>query len=287
MKRLLLVAALLVAGPAAAQVPEADAVIDAFYAAVRAGDLDAAYALTDASTARPKFNASWSGFDKVEVYMRFTGEVHEGFLLGHVDHCVGPRQKTYTNWAGGIRLKEVKGAWRIHDWDDDTIAYSIGDDCWEGGQWSMLEAQAGGAVIGTLGADVGEPGDGLGVLLGTLETEPTPEPSPVGEIELKTLEVEGGTTNAEDVVKRRLPALRACYERRLPVNPDLKGTIELTFTVAPAGGKTAHAEVVRGLDEAVDGCMLRSIARLRFEAPKEPARVRLEVSLQPVPEAAE
>ncbi|GEM_PF-2981191 len=279
----------LTALPAEAQVPEADAVIDAFYEAVRGGDLDAAYALTDGSTARGDFDKTWTGFDEVEVYLRFTGEVYEGLLLGHVDHCVGPRDATYSNWAGQVRLKKVAGAWKIHDWDDDTMAYSIGDDCWAGGQMSMLGDEGGGALIGAMSGSIdGESGGALGAGIGGLGTGtgtvaregigPT-EPGIAARIELVEVAVEGGRTNAEEVVRRRLNALRYCYERRLQDDPELAGAVELTFTVTADGGKTAGAAVAQGIEPSVDGCMLRQVGKWRFKAPEKPTKVRVKVAL--------
>jgi outer membrane biosynthesis protein TonB len=70
-------------------------------------------------------------------------------------------------------------------------------------------------------------------------------------------------------VRRRAGAIRACYERRLQVKPKLKGKITARWTITQAG-KVGQASVVKsGLkDKEVEGCILRSIRRMRFKEPE-------------------
>jgi hypothetical protein len=262
--------------------PAGDAVIARFYALAAAGDADGAWALTDGSIDRATFDATWKDAQRVELYTHYSGETYEGFLLANVDHCV-ERDGVYTNWQGLLRLKRVDGAWRIHDWDSDTMAYSIGDACWEGGYAGMLrsmDSSDGATLIGGAGDYGGLAGIGA---LESGQQEPRSEPPPErrGRVELVTLVTtpageEGGT---EKVLARRGVALKYCYERVLQSEPALSGTLALTFEVG-TDGVTTGTKVGASLHHEVDGCVLRQVSRLRFPPPTAAyvARVAWEMS---------
>ncbi len=66
------------------------------------------------------------------------------------------------------------------------------------------------------------------------------------------------------------PAIQACYERGLQTKPDLHGSVDINFVVAP-DGKVAHADTSNGGDALSDNatvdCILGAIKKLEFPAP--------------------
>jgi len=60
-------------------------------------------------------------------------------------------------------------------------------------------------------------------------------------------------------------AFRACYEGAAARDPNLKGTVTVTWSIAPGGSVTAANIAGSSLGTArVDGCVLRQVKRLRF-----------------------
>lgn len=68
-------------------------------------------------------------------------------------------------------------------------------------------------------------------------------------------------------VKRRTPSVQRCYERRLACDRRARGTVRLVLRVDPEGLVTA-ASAESGLSADVDACVLASVSRWRFPAPK-------------------
>ena len=70
-------------------------------------------------------------------------------------------------------------------------------------------------------------------------------------------------------VRRRANSIRACYEQRLQVNPNLRGKVTVRWTIGLTG-KVAKALASGNTlkDGAVTGCILRVIRRMRFPKPE-------------------
>lgn len=92
----------------------------------------------------------------------------------------------------------------------------------------------------------------------------------VGAIDEET-EVEGGLTADQiaRVVKKKLGAVRYCYERQLAANPNLYGKIKVQFVIAPTGKVSTQSIKSTTMKSAlVEGCILRKIKRWAFPLPK-------------------
>ena len=76
-------------------------------------------------------------------------------------------------------------------------------------------------------------------------------------------------SNIQSVVRRRAGAIRACYERELQLHPKLQGKVTARWTIN-LEGKVATATVVNSSmgNKNVEGCVLRSIRRMRFAKPE-------------------
>lgn len=70
-------------------------------------------------------------------------------------------------------------------------------------------------------------------------------------------------------VRRRAGAIRACYERELQVKPKLKGKVTARWTIT-LDGRVSNASVVKSSlkNKAVEGCLLRTVRRMRFAKPE-------------------
>ena len=76
-------------------------------------------------------------------------------------------------------------------------------------------------------------------------------------------------SNITRVVRRRAGAIRACYERALQIHAKLNGKVTARWTINYAGGVTAAKVVKSSLgNKAVEGCLLRTIRRMRFSKPE-------------------
>ena len=114
------------------------------------------------------------------------------------------------------------------------------------------------------------------------ETPPVEASAPAAPAEAKP--VEPGITSSgaptrgklpKAVIDERLksagPAIQACYERALKTKPQLRGSVDINFVVAP-DGKVAHVAVGES-DDALDDaptvdCILAEIRKLVFSEPK-------------------
>ena len=68
-------------------------------------------------------------------------------------------------------------------------------------------------------------------------------------------------------VRRKLPAIRHCYERALVSQRDLAGTVLVRFQISPLG--VVQGAVARGMDEGgVQGCVAEAIRSIQFPRPK-------------------
>jgi hypothetical protein len=73
------------------------------------------------------------------------------------------------------------------------------------------------------------------------------------------------------VVQSRYGAFRACYENALATNPQLKGTVGLSFSISPGGSVNAASISNSSLgNPKVEGCMVRIAKRLHFPSADKP-----------------
>jgi len=65
----------------------------------------------------------------------------------------------------------------------------------------------------------------------------------------------------------RYGAFRACYDSVAAQNPNLSGTVNVSFRIAP-GGSVQSASIAGSTlnNPRVEGCMLRQFKRLQFPA---------------------
>ena len=73
----------------------------------------------------------------------------------------------------------------------------------------------------------------------------------------------------KSVVRRRAGAIRACYEKRLQLKPNLKGKLQVRWTIA-LDGKTTSVSVTSNTlgDSKVSNCVARVLRRMRFRKPE-------------------
>jgi hypothetical protein len=76
-------------------------------------------------------------------------------------------------------------------------------------------------------------------------------------------------SNIARVVRRRHNSIKACYEQRLQVKPNLRGKLTARWTIA-LNGRVASANLAGSTlgDGAVVACVLRVIRRMSFAKPE-------------------
>jgi outer membrane biosynthesis protein TonB len=74
-------------------------------------------------------------------------------------------------------------------------------------------------------------------------------------------------------VRRHVPRVRLCYERRLPAVPDLQGTVRTSFTIQRDGSVTDVTAM--GLDSEVADCIAGVLHSLTFTAPDGGGKVQI------------
>jgi hypothetical protein len=106
------------------------------------------------------------------------------------------------------------------------------------------------------------------------EAAPPADPKPV-EPGITTTGAPTRGTLPKAVIDEKLkgvqPGIKACYENALKQKPELRGSVNINFVVAP-DGKVAYADAAQG-DDALDdaptvACILAEIRKLEFPAPK-------------------
>jgi len=72
------------------------------------------------------------------------------------------------------------------------------------------------------------------------------------------------------IIRSRIGAIRQCYEMQLKVNPALKGTVRISFTIS-GGGAVAGCSVLSNTtgNSLVADCVCRRVMRWRFPPPEE------------------
>jgi TonB family protein len=85
-------------------------------------------------------------------------------------------------------------------------------------------------------------------------------------------EVEGGSLDPDKiavVVKRRLAAVKGCYEKQLNRNPDLRGKITVRFTIGPTGAVVDISTESNTMgDDEVAQCIMNRMRGWRFPKPE-------------------
>jgi hypothetical protein len=121
-----------------------------------------------------------------------------------------------------------------------------------------------GKAVGIEGLRTSGPGEvGTGERAGEKEVK--------GTVREETPDVDG-TLDASIVakeVRKRLGAVRTCYERSLKRNPQLAGKITICVSIAPTGGVSeAHVDNDTMGDNEVGSCIVDNVKRWRFPAPE-------------------
>ena len=112
-------------------------------------------------------------------------------------------------------------------------------------------------------------------------------PSSRAEVEIGPSKIDGAVPTAAEVdryFQARRAALRACYERQLAANPALKGQVQITLEITPAGAaKDVEVSSLAGAGGAeVTTCLKSMIRSWRFPFLDETsAKVELSVSCAP------
>lgn len=141
----------------------------------------------------------------------------------------------------------------------------------------VAQRKSGGELRHRTGGESGSGQKGLGALAATVKTAASIQIEQVKEREIlpgRTTLGEGvdiggtGEFDSEVVVrtiKRRLNAIRACYERELRHNPTLAGKVTVQFSIQPQGSVTDSKIIENTTGEsAVANCVLKTIRRFRF-----------------------
>jgi TonB family protein len=80
----------------------------------------------------------------------------------------------------------------------------------------------------------------------------------------------------EGVIRANLGQIKACYERSLQTNPNLKGRIMTSFEIA-ANGKVSRSEIANSTlnHQPTEQCVAQSIRRWQFPIPRGGGNVRV------------
>ncbi|MEY3903399.1 MAG: hypothetical protein RL189_2705 [Pseudomonadota bacterium] len=99
-------------------------------------------------------------------------------------------------------------------------------------------------------------------------TNPAPAKKPA-EGHLSREEVEG-------VIRSNLPQIKACYERSLQTNPNLKGRIMTSFEIG-ANGRVSRSEIANSTlnHPPTEQCVAQSIKQWQFPMPRGGGNVRV------------
>jgi TonB family protein len=146
----------------------------------------------------------------------------------------------------------------------------------EGGLGRGRAPKGGGAEgVGTTETIGDEKVTGVGVRRGVrkVDVERGEERTvPKPQIGTGTAEVEGGSLDPakiSSVVRRRLAAIKGCYERSLRRNPDLQGKISVRFTIGPTGAVVEISVESNTMgDEEVARCIVSVMRGWRFPKPE-------------------
>jgi TonB family protein len=154
----------------------------------------------------------------------------------------------------------------------DVLAQASGVGVASGGTGGQLRTRGGG------GTGSGEGGLGsLAAAGGAGATQQRQEGAEVVEVRvrgnLRFLDSDGDMTGSGDfdqrvvvnLIRQRISAIRACYERELRRNPQLSGKVTVEFTIQTTGTVSGvrATENTTG-DDAVAACVVSTVQRFRF-----------------------
>lgn len=113
--------------------------------------------------------------------------------------------------------------------------------------------------------------------------EPGPKVKVPGEV--GKLEATGDLDKAiiRRYLKRNLGKLAYCYEKELVAKPKLKGTIEITFQITPAGNVASSTG--KGIDPEVEKCAAGVVKGIEFPKPKGSSKVDVTFAIDYEPPA--
>jgi TonB family protein len=169
---------------------------------------------------------------------------------------------------GGGALADVLAGGAVTGNAEDVLAQAAGVGVASGSTGGTLRARAGGssgARVGGLGSLTTAGGGGK--LEGGTALE---EKAPRGNIKVDSGEDIGGTgefdaklVTAE--VRKRIGAIKACYEQQLRRNPGLQGKVTVEFTIEQSGSiSKATATTNTTNDPQVATCVVDAVKRFRF-----------------------
>lgn len=80
----------------------------------------------------------------------------------------------------------------------------------------------------------------------------------------------------EGVIRSNLPQIKACYDRALQTNPNLKGRVMTSFEIG-ANGKVSRSEIANSTlnHPPTEQCVAQSIKQWRFPIPRGGGNVRV------------
>jgi TonB family protein len=141
--------------------------------------------------------------------------------------------------------------------------------------------RAGDQGAGTRGGTGGGTGSGNGVGIGdigsmggggTVGTGQRAEKKVTANMESSTGGISGKIDAAQvrSIIRSRIAAIRQCYELQLKVNPSLKGTVRISFTIDNSGN-VSNCSVMSDTtgNGLVADCVCRRVMRWRFPQPEE------------------
>lgn len=134
---------------------------------------------------------------------------------------------------------------------------------------------------GTRGSGTGGPGSGSGVGIGDIGSVGRAGTAQTGQRQARTIRARmssstGGISGKIDaaqvrgIIRSRVGAIRHCYEMQLKVNPSLKGTIRVQFTIGASGSVSSCSVLSNSMGNTlVADCVCRRVRRWRFPPPEE------------------
>ncbi len=190
-------------------------------------------------------------------------------------------------WRGQI---SAKGAFRIHDPREqrESLTFEVGVDSPTNGSDEKLAfvTLADGVDVQRLTDAVDlMSGAGLDVVVFRKHREASPQPNAPMGINALAGAPNGGSVGAggggpvvlgaldrstiQTVIRRHLPAVKACYQRELQQSPSLQGKVTIKMVISSAGAvSTAEVEASTLGNTTVGACLTRVAKGMTFPAPQ-------------------
>jgi TonB family protein len=169
---------------------------------------------------------------------------------------------------GGGALADVLAGGAVTGNAEDVLAQASGVGLAQGTTGGTLRTHGGGGGSGRTTGLGGLSSQGGGKAVG--EGGAISEKEVRGNIKMEDGDEVGGTGefDAKRVVaevRKRLGAIKACYERELRKNPTLQGKVTVQFTIEQSGTVSkANAQENTTKDAAVAACVVDAVKRFRF-----------------------